>query len=330
MDFSALAQLSSGYMEARILQVAVSLGLFDALKDKSLDASRIASETHSHPRATEILLNALVALGLLIKKERRFSLSEISSTYLVSSSPKYFGGMVLFDASLWNAWGDLEKAVRTGKPVGAPNMYQGAPQETERFIHAMHSLVQSRGDAEILSERLDLSGVTELLDIGSGPGTYPIQFLRRHSGLRATLFDLPGAMKVAERFVQASGFQDRITLITGDYRVDAIPGRYQMAFLSNIIHSESSENNARLMAKLYPCLDQDGMIVVKDHILDDTLTHPPVGAVFSLLMLLTTEHGRCYSLNEVKGWLEKAGFKRIRDIRLPYPLTSSVVLGEKV
>ena len=83
------------------------------------------------------------------------------------------------------------------------------------------------------------------------------------------------------------------------------------------------------MRKIHACLDRSGKIVIKDHILDDSLTHPPVGVAFSLLMLLTTEAGRCYSFNEVKGWLEKAGFKELREIALAYPLTSSVVTGVK-
>jgi hypothetical protein len=83
------------------------------------------------------------------------------------------------------------------------------------------------------------------------------------------------------------------------------------------------------MAKLYRCLDRGGKIVIKDHILDESLAHPAVGAVFSLIMLLTTERGRCYSFSEVKGWLEKAGCTGIRQIPLPPPLTSSLVIGEK-
>jgi hypothetical protein len=134
---------------------------------------------------------------------------------------------------------------------------------------------------------------------------------------------------MTERFVRASGVSDRIKSIAGDYRSDPIPGKYQIVFLSNIIHGESSEQNERLMARLYACLDHGGKIVVKDHILDDSLAHPSAGALFSLLMLLSTEAGRCYSFNEVKGWLATAGFTRVREVPLPSPLTSSLVIGEK-
>jgi hypothetical protein len=83
------------------------------------------------------------------------------------------------------------------------------------------------------------------------------------------------------------------------------------------------------MIKLAANLNSAGTIIIKDHILDETQANPPVGAIFSLLMLLTTESGRCYSFTEVKSWLENAGLHGIRQIDLPPPLTSSLIIGEK-
>lgn len=329
MDFSELARLASGHVEARIVQTAVKLQIFDSVRKGGSDATSISAAIQCDPRATELLLNALVSLGLLDKKENLFSLTEVSSTYLLPGSPKYFGGMVLFESSFWDSWGALEKAVRSAKPARAPDMYQRNQAETECFIEAMHSLVQARGDADIVTDRLDFGHVTDLLDVGSGPGTYPIHFCRKYPTLRATIFDLSGTIRITERFVQAAGLSDRIKLVTGDYRADPIPGTYQLVFLSNIIHAESGAENASLMKKLCACLEHGGKIVIKDHILTDARTDPPVGAVFSLLMLLTTERGRCYSFNEVKHWLESAGFDRVSNTPLPPPLTSSLVIAEK-
>jgi hypothetical protein len=48
-----------------------------------------------------------------------------------------------------------------------------------------------------------------------------------------------------------------------------------------------------------------------------------------LLMLLTTDGGRCYSFGEIKSWMEKAGLSQIHQIDLPPPLNSSLVIGTK-
>jgi hypothetical protein len=328
MDFSQLAGLASGYAEARAIQAAIELELFNAL-DRARDAGDVARTIKTDPHATELLLDALSSIGLLSKTGALYALNETSATYLTKRSPKYLGGMIRFEASAWNTWEKLAETVRSGKPARTPDMYQNRPDDTERFIAAMDSLVRARGDAEALAEKLDLTGIETLLDVGSGPGTYPIRFCRTYPSLRATIFYLPATLAVTEKFVRSAGLADRIRLVAGDYRRDAIPGEYQTAFLSNIIHGEGEDVNAALMAKVYGALAEDGRIVIKDHILNDMHTHPASGAVFSLLMLLTTERGKCYSYAEVKEWLAAAGFKNIHEIELPPPLTSSLVIGTK-
>ena len=160
--------------------------------------------------------------------------------------------------------------------------------------------------------------------------TYAIQFCASFPALEATLFDLPATLSITNQFVRASTVAHRIRMLSGDYRHDPIPGTYQVVFLSNIIHGESPEDNRRLMAKLSHCLEPGGRVIIKDHILDDSLTSPPVGALFSLQMLLTTEKGRCYSFTEVKQWLAAAGLHEISQRRLPPPLTSSLVIAHKL
>jgi len=329
MDFSDLARLASGHVEARMVQVAVQLGLFDCIGDRTLDAKQVAVSLATDLRATELLLNSLAALSLLQKQGEQFSLSAAAKTYLVSNSLKSLCGLIRFDASLWNCWERLSDAVRSGKPARPADMYQETVAETETFIQAMDSLVKARGDAEVLAHALDWENVTELLDIGSGPATYPIHLCRRYPKLRATIFDLPATLRITERYVREAGFELRIKLVSGDYRSDPIPGSYDTIFLSNIIHGEGSEENQRLMIKLAANLNSAGTIIIKDHSLDETRANPPVGAIFSLLMLLTTASGRCYSFNEVKSWLENAGISRVRQIDLPPPLTSSLIIGEK-
>ena len=328
MDFSELNRISSGFTQSRILQVAVKLGLFDLIKSGGSTSGEIARALGANHRAIEIFLNALVAMRLISKEEDRFHNTEASLTYLVRSSPKYYGGMILFEEGLWNLWGRLEDSVITGNPAKYPDMFQTKQEETEKFITAMHSLVMARGDAEVLGDILDLKWAKKLIDIGSGPGTYPVQFLKKYPHLEVTIFDLPGTLGVTKRFLEKEGMARKIKIVEGDYNTDQLPAGFDVAFLSNVIHSENEDTNKKLMKKVFGALNQGGEVVIKDHILDDSLTHPPVGAIFSVQMLLATR-GRDYSFTEVKHWLEEAGFKKIVCTGLPAPLTSSLVTGWK-
>ena len=329
LDFSALSALASGHVAARIIQAGVELGLFDCLADRIRAAAEVAATIRTDPRATELLLNGLAALALLQKDGERFALSAAARTYLVSNAPQSLCGMIRFDASLWNCWERLADAVRSGQPVRLADMYQDDPAQTATFIEGMDSLVKARGDAALLAEVLDWSEVAELLDVGSGPATYPIHLCEKFPRLSATVFDLPGSLNITARYVREAQLEARIKLVGGDYRRDPIPGRYDAIFLSNIIHGEGDQENQKLVTKLAANLKTGGRLIVKDHILDDSRAHPPVGAIFSLLMLLTTASGRCYSFHEIKLWLENAGLRRMRQIDLPPPLTSSLVIGEK-
>ena len=328
MNFSQLMSLATGHVEARIVQTALELKIFEALQGAAQAAEKIAEGLNLDRRATELLLNALCALELLHKDGDAFSLSAAAQTYLLERSPQYVGGMIRFESSLWRCWEQLPEAIRSGTAVRPANMYQDNRRETEVFIGAMDSLVKARGDADVLIDVIDWSEVNTLLDIGSGPATYPIALCRRFSELRATIFDLPGTLTVTEGYVREAGMTERIQLIAGDYRSDPIPGKYDVIFLSNVVHGENFERNELLIAKLAKHLAPSGRIIIKDHILDDARARPPVGAIFSILMLLTTDGGRCYSYAEIKGWLEQAGLSQVREVVLPAPLTSSLVIAE--
>jgi O-methyltransferase domain/Dimerisation domain len=329
MDFSRLMGLATGHVEARIIQTAVDLAIFDALEASALRSDALAHRLKLEPKAAELLLNALAALDLLHKQGEQFSLAEAARKHLLRSSPFSVGGMIRFEGSVWNCWEKLPQAIRSGQPVRPANMYQDDARETEIFIDAMDSLVKARGDAEVVSRALEWNEIGELLDVGSGPASYPIHLCRKYPELRATIFDLPGTLALTQRYVREAAMTERIRLIAGDYRQDPIPGSYDLVFLSNIIHGEGKQENLSLINKLVANLKTGGRLVVKDHILDDSRTTPPVGAIFSLLMLLTTASGRCYSFGEIKLWMERAGLTNIEQINLPPPLTSSLVIGTR-
>jgi SAM-dependent methyltransferase len=327
MDFSAIAAMAAGHAEARAIQTAVRLGLFDALASGARDADTLAREIGCEPRATAILADALVSLRLLEKDASKYSLSDGAKRYLVAASPESLGGMILFDAALWDEWGRLDDVIRSGRPARDPDMFQNDAAATERFIRAMDSLVRARGDAGWTAAHLNLSRTRSIVDMGGGPGTYVVEFLRAYPELRGEIWDLPGTLEVARQILneRAADVIDRIELHQFDYHHDSPPNRVDAVFLSNIIHSENERDNLGLMHTCYRALNPGGFIAIKDHIMDDAMTTPAAGAVFSLYLLLTT-HGRDYSFNEISRWLAQAGFKTPEIILLPSPPFSSSIV----
>src|ERR1700686_2246220 len=187
MEFRELARLNGSYAEARILHAAVTLKLFDALDSSGRTAGEIATLRGTNARATELLLNALVAMRLVHKRGEQFLETETSRAFLTEASPTSYAPMIRFDASLWSLWDRLADTVRSGEPARAPDMFQATAEDTALFIDGMASLVQARGDARVLADTLDLASARRLLDVGAGPGTYAVELCRRHPHLHVTI-----------------------------------------------------------------------------------------------------------------------------------------------
>jgi SAM-dependent methyltransferase len=331
MDFGELSALASGHAEARAIQTALKLGIFDMLEHSPLDDAGLAAAISANRRATALIANAMVALELLDKRANRYSLTEASRRYLLRSSAEYLGGLILFDEAIFQTWTNLEQTIRTGLPARATDMFQSRPEETERFILAMDSLTRARGDPAYVANRLDLSKVSRVADLGGGPGTYTVALLRRWPHLRAAIYDLPATLEVARKILaeREPAALARIDLVRVDYLYDEIPGPCGALFMSNIIHNEDETDNAQLFRKCFRALESGGMLIVKDHIMNADLTQPTPGAIFALYLLLTTR-GRDYSFDEVSRWLGDAGFVDIKHEALPSPpFTSSMVTARK-
>src|SRR5208282_2137112 len=117
MDFAELAALASGHAEARAIQTALKLGIFDILESSPLDAAALAAAISANRRATALIANAMAALGLLAKRADRYALTDTSRRYLLRSSEEYLGGLILFDEAIFETWTHLEQTIRTGAPA---------------------------------------------------------------------------------------------------------------------------------------------------------------------------------------------------------------------
>jgi ubiquinone/menaquinone biosynthesis C-methylase UbiE len=329
MNLEDLMHINEGYMKARALQAAVNLKIFDQLASEARSSKGVAESLKLDCRAAELLLDALAAMGVIEKNRGRYINSAAAQRFLVSSSPTYYGALVRHSGAGWEVWGKLEEVIRTGNPVRQQNAHQGDPEDTERFILAMHGLAAAGNYPAMVIKSLNFDNINTVLDVGGGPGTFAVEFCRNKPSLKATILDLPGTLevtkKVLKNYPEVAG---RINLVNADFNKDDIPGSYDMIFISNVIHSESFEKNRRLMKKLFAATKHGGTIVVKDHILNEEGTEPPYGALFSLHMLIQTE-GKSYKFSEVEGWLKEAGYKNIMQKTLPAITSASLIIGKK-
>ncbi|MBI2843512.1 MAG: methyltransferase domain-containing protein [Armatimonadetes bacterium] len=298
-------EMARGFQSSRILLTAVELGVFPALGSGPRTSEEVAAMLRTDPRATDRLMNALVALELLVKEGNLFGNSPEAQEVLVPGGPDYMGGALMHTVNMWDSWSTLTEAVRRGTSV-LVREGEARADWVVPFIAAMH-YHSSRGADDIVG-LIDLDGVERVLDVGGGSGVYSIAFCRAKPALRAVVFDLPDVVGLTEKYVQQAGMSGRITTASGDFHADEFGGGFDLVFLSAIIHMNSPEENIRLFKKCRRALREGGRIVVQDFIVEESRVSPPHGAIFALNMLVATPSGDTYTEAEVTAWLQAAGF----------------------
>jgi hypothetical protein len=299
------------FMKCRVVLTAAELDLFTRLGKNPAGAEDLAGHFGLNLRAATRLLDGLVVFGYLEKKEGQYQNSE-TGAILSADHPQTILPMVLHMNHLWDTWSRLSEIVRQG-PSSRPPEIHFSEQQRKAFIGAMH--VGALGLSQEIAGTYDTSAFQKLLDVGGASGSYTIAFLRKNPKLKAVIFDLKDVVPLARERLAGEGLLDRVELAAGDFYRDELPKGCDLALLSAIIHQNSLEQNFQLFSKVYKALEPGGAILIRDHIMDESRTKPPAGAVFALNMLVNTPGGDTYTLAEVQGALERAGFKEVRLLR---------------
>lgn len=294
------------YWETKILLTAVRLDLFSAIDTKPRTAGEVAQRMGADARTLELLMNALVATGVLTKDGDRFANTSVAQTHLVKTSPGYIGHLLMLHDAEWNNWGKLEEAVMTGRSPVTQHVFETDPELGASVLSVLHRIGEQSGPG--LAKRLALGEARTMLDLGGGAGTNAIAFCTVYPSLNATVFDLPQTLRVTERTVKQAGMEDRITLKPGNFNQDALGGSYDIVLMSDILHYQDDQMNAAVVKKVHAHVNPGGRLVIKDRFLDDAGTGPAWTTAFAVHILVNTEKGRCYRTADAVRWMTDAGF----------------------
>lgn len=320
-------KISGGYWLSCTIQAAIKLDVFSIIGTNSLTMEQVASACHADLRAMSMLLNALVAWGLIEKKEDHLSCTPFSQDFLCKDSPKYIGYMIMHHHYLVNSWNQLDQSILTGKPVRKVSSHTNDDRQRESFLMGMFN--NAMATAPEVCKYVDLKDKTQLLDLGGGPGTYSIHYCQKNPQLRAKVFDLPTTRPFAEKTIQKFGLSDQIQFIEGNYKTDDIQGQYDVAWLSHILHAEGPDMCQQIINKTYNVLSNGGLIFIHEFILNSSMDAPLFPALFSLNMLTGTENGQSYSEDQLFQMLKNAGFNNMERLKFKGPTDSGIIVGVK-
>ncbi len=301
--------MARGFQPACVLMAGAELDVFGVLAGGAKDAAALAKAIGGDLRATIMLADALTAMELLEKSAAgQYSLAEGVADVLTEQGPSSTLAMVQHHANCLRNWAQLANVVRTGRRAERAPSVRGAAGDLESFIEAMQ--VVSRAAAGPLVARIGPPPFKHLLDVGGGPATWTIAFLRAGApDSRATLFDLPDVLPIAEKHLREAHLLDRVTLAGGNFAADpALPAGADLAWVSAIVHMNSRAENRDLFRKVHAALAPGGKVLIRDLVMDKSRTAPADGAMFAVNMLVNTPGGGTFTFGELADDLAAAGF----------------------
>jgi predicted O-methyltransferase YrrM len=292
------------------------LDFFNWLGERSADLQTICGSLGLKERPVDVMLTLFGAMALLQREGENVRLTEMGREHLLPSSPwcigPYFASMKERPVCR-----DMVEVLRTGKPANWASLKNeeewAKAMETEPFASQFTAGMDCRGIylAPAMAAGLDCRGHRHLLDIAGGSGIYACAMVARHGHMRATILEKRPVDRLARQALAERGFGDRVSVTVGDMFRDPLPKTCDVHLFSNVLHDWDVDRVEQLLAKSFAALPPGGLIVVHDAHINAAKTGPlPVAAYSALLMTIT--EGKCYSEQEMREYLAKAGFSDVK------------------
>jgi precorrin-6B methylase 2 len=324
--------LGFGFWGSKALLSAVELGVFSELAKGSQDAAGLRARLGLASRSASDFLDSLVALGLLERRDGRYSNTPETDLFLDRAKPTYIGAIVeMANVRLYPYWASLTEALRTGMPQNEAKrggnffveLYRD-PARLKQFLHAMTGLSFTTHRA--IAAKFPWSRYRMFVDVGCAEGGLPVELALAHPHLRGGGFDLPEVQPHFAEYVRSAGLEDRLRFHAGDLFADPLP-HADVLVMGHILHDWSLEEKQLLLRKAYEALPEGGALIVFEAIIDDERRQNAFGLLMSLNMLIETPAGFDYTGADCQRWMRKAGFRETSVQHLVGP--DSMVVGLK-
>jgi len=247
-----------GALATRAVGVATDLRIADALAAGPRHVADLASEVGADADALHRILRALASEGIFAEEPRGEFRNTGASTLLRRSGMDDFAH--LFGTVWHRTAGELDA---TGSPVFARafgsdfwTWLSEHPAERGAFDRAMAQSVEWKLER---LERVPWRGDETVVDIGGGNGAVLVELVRRHTGLRGVVFDLPETIR------DEKTFGDRCTFVAGDF-FERVP-RGDAYVLSTILHDWNDERARAILRTIRAAAAKDARLIIMDAVI---------------------------------------------------------------
>jgi len=326
-------RVTRGYLRAAALMTAGEIGVLDALAtvadpgpgltDTGLTDTELARRCDADPEALGVLLDALVAMGVVAGGPAGRRFTGDAGTVLDARSVQTFVRGLRLSVAFWPALVDLEGTVRSGHRVlnlqdatHSAAFYEDLASYNVRILPRYLGAISDIPD--LVAAHLPAGGTRRrVLDIGTGSGVWGVAFARHDQAVEVTYLDQEPVLRRTRRTVGALALADRAWFRPGDLRQDDLGhGEFEVALLGQICHTQPRSALPDLLERVRTALRPGGVLVLADFVLDEERAAPREYLDFAVKEFVST-HGEVLSLPEYTALLEASGLTCVEFVRRP-------------
>ena len=310
-----ILQLVTGLWAAGVFKGGLDLQVFDHLSHGPQDVDSLSRVLGANSSSLQILLDALVALGLLNKAPTGYALTEISAEFLVSTKPTYLGGLLTdttISSTIFELYKDYRRVVTEGYQVNPWEYGEGSNERIVRLTRALFTL--GSPTAHALADHMGWTpghhAALRFLDVGCGSAVYGLVALSRLPRAQLTAQDWPLILPVAQTYAAQLGVADRVHELAGDLRTVEFGGPYDVVFLGHILHNYAEETCREIVRKCVNALAPGGVVAIIEFLAEQGQSASTFSWLFSTMIRGTTPGGRSFSAAELRQMLAECGAQR--------------------
>ena len=312
-----LFQMATGYWLSQAVYVAAKLGLADLLKDGPRSCGELAAAAGTDPWCLYRLMRALSMASVFVQTQHgHFALASLGKS-LQSDVPGSQRAIIVTLGEIhYHAWGNLLHSIRTGSTAftsvfksGLFGYLQHTPEAAETFNKGMSDVASMLAYAVLLA--YDFSGISSLVDVGGGHGTFLRTILQFNPEMKGTIFDLHSTIEQARQYFNGEPCGDRIAVIGGDF-FHSVPEGADAYVLCGVIHDWDDDSAIQILRNCRLALNRNGRLLLVEVVMPDDDRHC-FSKLLDLKMLVMTG-GRERTRAEFAVLLKTAGYSLTRII----------------
>jgi ubiquinone/menaquinone biosynthesis C-methylase UbiE len=306
--------LMESYMTSAALIVAMEKGLFWLFDSKPLKGESVANKLDLPVNRCRHWLDTLKCIGLLEENSQGYIVSKKAKKIILEAYSKDTWALLaqferehfpaIHNISEWFTYPDSVWTKQGIKPPDYIEQMIESPERARQFTRMLYELHLHMADE--FAEKMDMTNVSRLMDLGGGSGVMSMALLRQNPELSAVVVDIKNVCEAGKEISKEmeKGISDRIKYQTFNFLEDELPTGFNM-----ILECDLDIHSVDLFHKLRRSLQSAGRLVIIDQFAPSEGKAPPARLLWEFRDSLHDCNGLTATAKQIQGQLTQAGFK---------------------